>query len=112
MPSKKKTAYNIQVVVILSIFFFVLFNLIFKLIIDLRSESIRKKAEQIEKDNLYIHEYTKKYNPQLVVSLLGDELKINPFLRFNAPGMINNLKKQNMPVDTEFERFNSIMEIF
>jgi len=44
--------------------------------------------------------------------LLGDELKINPFLRFNAPGMINNLKKQNMPVDTEFERFNSIMEIF
>jgi len=69
-------------------------------------------ARSIEKDNLYIHEYTKKYNPQLVVSLLGDELKINPFLRFNAPGMINNLKKQNMPVDTEFERFNSIMEIF
>ncbi len=69
-------------------------------------------AKNIEKDNLYIHEYTKKYNPQLVVSLLGDELKINPFLRFNAPGMINNLKKQNMPVDTEFERFNSIMEIF
>ena len=69
-------------------------------------------AKSIGKNNLYIHEYTKKYNPQLVVSLLGDELKINPFLRFNAPGMINNLKKQNMPVDTEFERFNSIMEIF
>jgi len=69
-------------------------------------------AKSIEKDNLYIHEYIKKYNPQLVASLLGDELKVNPFLRFNAPGMINNLKKQNMPVDTEFERFNSIMEIF
>ena len=69
-------------------------------------------AKSIQKDNLYIHEYTKKYNPQLVTSLLGDELKVNPFLRFNAPGMINNLKKQNMPVDTEFERFNSIMEIF
>ena len=51
MPSKK-TTYSIQVVVILSIFFFVLFNLIFKLIIDLRSESIRKKAEQIEKERI------------------------------------------------------------
>jgi len=69
-------------------------------------------AKSIEKDNLYIHEYIKKYNPQLIVSLLGDELKVNPFLRFNTPGMIKNLKKQNMPVDTEFERFNSIMEIF
>ncbi len=55
MPSKK-TAYSIQVVVILSIFFFVLFNLIFKLIIDLRSESIRKKAEQIEKERIK-HEF-------------------------------------------------------
>jgi len=51
MPSKK-TTYSIQVVVILSIFFFVLFNLIFKLIIDLRSESISKKAEQIEKERI------------------------------------------------------------
>ncbi len=55
MPSKK-TTYSIQVVVILSIFFFVLFNLIFKLIIDLRSESIRKKAEQIEKERIK-HEF-------------------------------------------------------
>ncbi len=69
-------------------------------------------ARGIEKDNLFIHEYIKKYNPQLVVSLLGDELKVNPFLRFNTPGMINILKEQNMPVETEFERFNSIMEIF
>jgi len=55
MPSKQ-TTYSIQVVVILSIFFFVLFNLIFKLIIDLRSESIRKKAEQIEKERIK-HEF-------------------------------------------------------
>ncbi|MBU1341493.1 MAG: hypothetical protein KKE44_00910 [Proteobacteria bacterium] len=51
MPSKK-TTYSIQVVVILAIFFFVLFNLVFKLIIDLRSESLKKKAEQIEKDRI------------------------------------------------------------
>ena len=51
MPSKK-TTYSIQIVVILAIFFFVLFNLVFKLIIDLRSESIRKKAEQFEKERI------------------------------------------------------------
>jgi hypothetical protein len=55
MPSKK-TTYSIQVVVILSIFCFVLFNLIFKLIIDLRSESIKKEAEQIEKEKIK-HEF-------------------------------------------------------
>ncbi|MFH2092247.1 MAG: hypothetical protein ABIJ31_07780 [Pseudomonadota bacterium] len=47
MPSEK-TKYSIQVVVILGIFFFVLFNLIFKLIVDLKSESILKKAEELE----------------------------------------------------------------
>jgi len=51
MPSQK-TKYTIQVVAILSIFFFVLFNLVFKLIVDLRSDSLRKKAEQMEKEKI------------------------------------------------------------
>ncbi len=55
MPSKKITS-SIQVVVILSIFCFVLFNLVLKLIIDFRAEAIRKKAEQIEKERIK-HEF-------------------------------------------------------
>jgi hypothetical protein len=55
MPSKK-TNYSIQVVAILAVFAFVLFNLIFKLIVDYRSESIKKQAEQIEKDRIK-HEF-------------------------------------------------------
>jgi hypothetical protein len=51
-PKSRKTSYSIQVVIILSIFFFVLFNLVFKLIIDLRSDAIRKKAELAEKQRL------------------------------------------------------------
>lgn len=51
MPGKK-TSYSIQVVVILAIFFFVLFNLIFKLVIDLRSESIQREAELLEKEKI------------------------------------------------------------
>ena len=45
----RKAAYYIQVVIILSIFFFVLFNLMGKLMFDLKSDAVRKKAEEIEK---------------------------------------------------------------
>ncbi len=62
MPSKKIT-YSIQIVVILAIFFFVLFNLVFKLIIDLRSESIQRKAEQLEKERIKL-EFIAKIDDQ------------------------------------------------
>ncbi len=45
----RKTTYSIQLVVILSIFFFVLLNLVFKLIVDIKSDSIKKKTEEIQK---------------------------------------------------------------
>ncbi len=51
MPPKK-TSYKLQIVIILAVFFFVLFNLVFKLIMDIRTESIRKKAEQLEKERI------------------------------------------------------------
>ncbi len=46
----RKTTYSIQVVVILSIFCFVLFNLIFKLIVDMKAESMKKKTEEEKKE--------------------------------------------------------------
>jgi len=69
-------------------------------------------AKAIEKDNPDIGEYMKKYDPSLIVSTLDDELRANPYIRFNAPGMINILKKRNLPANSEFERFKSIMENF
>ncbi|MFA5903551.1 MAG: MBL fold metallo-hydrolase [Desulfobacula sp.] len=67
-------------------------------------------AKTVEKDNSDIGEYLKKYDPLLIVSTLDEELRANPYIRFNAPSMINNLKKRNLPANTEFERFKSIME--
>lgn len=48
--SKKK--YFIQVALMLAVFFLVLSSLVFKLIGEIRSESIRKEAEQIEKQRI------------------------------------------------------------
>jgi hydroxyacylglutathione hydrolase len=69
-------------------------------------------AKTIEKDNPHIGEYIKKYNSGLIVSTLDDELRVNPYIRFNAQSMIHNLNKRNMPANTEFARFKSIMEIY
>lgn len=51
MPSQK-TSYTIQIVIMLAIFFFVLFNLVFKLIVDIKSESKIKIARQIENERI------------------------------------------------------------
>ena len=50
LSSKKK--YSIQVALMLIVFFLVLSSLVFKLIGEMRSESIRKEAEQIEKQRI------------------------------------------------------------
>ncbi len=46
----RKTRYSIQLVVIVSVFSFVLLNLVFRLMADIKSESIRKEAEETEKE--------------------------------------------------------------
>ena len=69
-------------------------------------------AWSIEKDNPDIQTYEEKISPDLVVSTLADELKVNPYLRFNAPAIVQRLEERNMPRNTEAERFSSLMEIY
>ena len=69
-------------------------------------------ARSIEKDNPNIEKYIQMLNSTPIMSTLDDELLVNPYIRFNIPEMIDNLKTRGMPVDTEFERFKSIMEIY
>ena len=71
-----------------------------------------KMAKIIEKENPNIEAYIKDYDPRLIVSTLKDELKVNPYIRFNAQSMIKNLEKRNMPTNTEYARFKSIMDIY
>ena len=69
-------------------------------------------AEAIDPDNPDIRPYREKYDPDLVVSTLAEELLVNPFLRFNAPAMIKKLQQRNFPCNTEKQRFISLMEAF
>jgi len=65
MPAKKKFTYSIQVVVILAVFCFVLFNLVFRLIIDVRNEAEKKRVQQIEKERVkqeFIASIDKEYD--------------------------------------------------
>ncbi len=71
-----------------------------------------KYAGIIEPDNPYIDTYIQNYSPALIVSTLEDELNVNPYVRFNAPAMIENLHKRKIDANGEFERFKAIMEIY
>lgn len=68
-------------------------------------------ARIIEPENPYIDGYLKSYNPNHVCSFLKDELKVNPYLRFNDNCLTEILKQKGLPVSTEFERWNSIMNL-
>ncbi len=68
-------------------------------------------ARIIEPDNPDIEGYIKSYDPMHVRSTLKDELKVNPYLRFNDSRFTEILKHKGLPASTEFERWNSIMNL-
>ena len=50
--ASKKVVYSIQFVAILAVFSFVLFNLVFRLILDMRAEAEKKKAAELEAERV------------------------------------------------------------
>lgn len=69
-------------------------------------------AQAIDPDTPGISEYLENYDPDRVFSFLEDELRINPFLRFNDKAMIQKLEKRRFPCSTEILRFKSLMQAF
>lgn len=68
-------------------------------------------AEHLEPGNQAIADFLKRYDPKRVVSTLADEKKINPYFRFNEPGIVALLAKRDLPRGTEWERWQSLMSI-
>jgi hydroxyacylglutathione hydrolase len=68
-------------------------------------------ARRLEPGNRAIGAFLRHYDPKHVFSTLADERKINPYLRFNEPAMVELLAKLRLPRETEWERWRSLMSI-
>ncbi len=68
-------------------------------------------AKRLEPDNPNIDPYLKKYDPAHVVATLEEELKVDPFLRFNDENIINILRGKGLPVNTELDRWRSLISL-
>ena len=75
-------------------------------------DSSLAEAAAIEPDNPEIDRYRMKRGKDPVVSTIGDELAVNPYLRFNTPSIVRLLEERNLPCGTETERFTAMMEFF
>ena len=68
-------------------------------------------VHKFDGDNQYIEEAIASYNPELVRSTLGFEKKLNPFLRINDEKIIFLLKKRGLSVETEYDRWASMISL-
>ena len=68
-------------------------------------------AKSIEPDNPHIDEFLCRYDHGLVRSTLAEELRVNPYIRFNDEEIITVLVQRGLPVATEFQRWKSIMSL-
>lgn len=67
-------------------------------------------AKSLDPVNPNIDLFLESYDPAKVVSTLNDELRVNPYLRFNTPALISLMKENELPVGSEYERWCSIMK--
>ena len=68
-------------------------------------------ARRLEPDHPHIDAFMKAYDPACVRSTLAQELKVNPYLRFNDPAMIRLLEKKGLNIADEFRRWTSLMSL-
>jgi len=68
-------------------------------------------ARHLEPGNPDLDAYMDNHEPDCVRSLLRDELNVNPYMRFNDPNIVAILRKRGLPVDSEWERWQSLMAI-
>jgi len=68
-------------------------------------------AREVEPGNSQLDPYLSRYRPDHVYSTLADEIRVNPFLRFNEPSIIDVLKRHGWKTDTELNRWESVMRL-
>ena len=68
-------------------------------------------AKRLEPGNRDIDAYLERYEPAFVCSRMEDELRVNPYLRFNDERIVAVLKERGLPAETELDRWESLMSI-
>ena len=66
---------------------------------------------KIDPENPYTEEYNNRYSRDYVVTTLSDELKVNPFIRFNDPSLDIFRNTLALPVETEYEKWRAMMTV-
>jgi hydroxyacylglutathione hydrolase len=67
-------------------------------------------ARVVTPDHPHIQGYLDAHDPNHVVSVLSDELRVDPYLRFDAPDIIAFLKRKGLPVESAYERWEGMMQ--
>lgn len=67
--------------------------------------------EKIDPDNPYIEGYKASYSSDLLVTTLEQELRVNPFIRFDDISLDSYRRELGMPLDTPFQRWRAMMSV-
>lgn len=68
-----------------------------------------KRAKEIEPGNPDLEKFIAGYRPPPVASTIGEEKRINPYLRTEQPAVADYLRRSGMPASTPEERFRSMV---
>jgi hydroxyacylglutathione hydrolase len=75
---------------------------------DYTARSLRR-AEEIDPGNPDLEKFQRDYKPPPVASTIGDEKRINPYLRTERPAVAEYLRRSGLPASTPGERFRSMV---
>ena len=76
------------------------------------TERSLKRVQLIESENKDIKLFIKNYNPPPVFTTIGDEKRINPYLRASTNVIKEHLNSKGKSTRTEFDCFISFMELY
>lgn len=68
-------------------------------------------ARALEPDNPHIDSYLAKYDPNHLCYTLDEEILVNPYLRINEEKIAAIIKSRNLPGDTEYDRWHSLLSL-
>lgn len=68
-------------------------------------------AKLVEPDNPDRKKYRRSIDPACIFTTLAQEKAVNPYLRFNEPALTAFMKNKGLSVATEYERWESVMQL-